>query len=83
MGCEGAGKMTLDELLQPGHSFHVYYNKGNRNNRLYHVRAVVDGEQIVTRCWSYIKGRWVYAVNEHYWYKTLADSDHIPELLDS
>lgn len=30
---------------------HVFYNSGNRHNRLMHVRAIVDGSHAVVRTW--------------------------------
>ena len=55
--------MVLDDLLQPGQSFHIFYYKGNPNNRLVHVRGIVD-DQIVTRSWGYHRCRWLYGVDE-------------------
>ena len=33
-------------------------------NRLHHVLAVVDGNNIVTKHWSYRKQQWTYNVNK-------------------
>jgi hypothetical protein len=43
-----------------GESYRVYYNEGNRNNRVIHVRAIVDDEYVVIRYWSYRQKDWMY-----------------------
>lgn len=57
--------MTLDEMLQPGQKVKVFYNEGNINNQIRHIRAVVDGEFIVYRVWSRRKG-WQYCIEHRY-----------------
>lgn len=41
----------------------VFYNEGNVNNKLLHIRGIVDGQYIV-RWWSRRRQRWMYKV-EH------------------
>ena len=52
-------------LLQPGKTLRLFYNAKNVNNRLMHVRAVVDDSQIVYRVWSHKRG-WVYQIESRY-----------------
>lgn len=56
--------MSVDELfdyIQPCQKWRIYYQKGNMNNRLLHVRAIVDDDQIVVRFWHRL--RWVYRLD--------------------
>ena len=47
--------------LRVGDKVRLYYGEGNPNNRLYHVRAIVDG-MYVLRHWGYRKRQWIYTV---------------------
>lgn len=51
----------------PGDSVRFFYSEGNPNNRLIHIRSIVDGEWIVFRVWSRRKRMWRYQV-EHWYY---------------
>ena len=51
---------TIDELLQPGQVVRLYFQENNRNNALYHIRAVVDEKWVVYRKWSKRKQSWQY-----------------------
>lgn len=46
--------------LKPGDSYHIFYGKNHPGNRKVHVRAVVDGDIVVTRYWSYRARWWKY-----------------------
>ena len=50
--------------IKPGSTYRLYYGANNRNNKLIHVRAIVDGDQIVCRTWSKGKKRWNYYVED-------------------
>lgn len=66
--------MPNDELsrwLQPGRKVRQYFNPGNPNNRVEHIRAIVDDDQVVVRWWSKGKQRWVYEVRGRGWYEML------------
>lgn len=54
-------RYTLPEWIKPGVKFRVFYGEGNVNNRVMHVRGVVDGWAVV-RSWSRAKQRWNYTV---------------------
>ena len=66
--------MTLEEIIQPGHAVRVFYNPGNINNRLIHIRAIVDEDQVVFRWWSKHKQCWIYQVEDMYYF-TLRHND--------
>lgn len=55
-------------LLEPGKTLRIFYNKGNVNNKLIHIRAVVDGYTIVFRWWSRKRRNWVYEVEDYYYF---------------
>lgn len=48
--------------IQVGDKIRFYYSPNNVNNELIHIRAIVDGDQVVFRRWSREKQRWRYAV---------------------
>jgi len=54
----------LDELIKPGSKLYIDYGEGNRNNRIIHIRAIVDEEWVVSRTWWKSKRRWHYVI-EH------------------
>ena len=51
---------TFLSLVQPGHRLRLYFNEGNPNNQIRHIRAIVDDDQVVYRVWSH--GSWYYHV---------------------
>lgn len=57
----------LRKLLQPGNKVREFYGEGNLNNRLIHIRSVVDEEYIVFKFWLKRRRVWRYVV-EHVWY---------------
>ena len=52
----------LEDMLQPGKSVRVFYNENNPNNKIKHIRAIVDGEYIVFRVWGENKKQWFYCI---------------------
>ena len=53
----------LDKLIQPGSKLYIDYGEGNRNNRLIHIRAIVDDEWVVSRTWWKSKREWHYDID--------------------
>lgn len=53
----------LKKTLVPGTSFRFFYNTGNPNNCIAHIRAIVDNEWVVWRKWARTKQRWIYLVD--------------------
>lgn len=66
--------LALLAKLQPGTSWKVDYGRGNKAARVVHIRAIVDGDRVVFRWWSYHKQTWRYAVEWLHWFWML-DSD--------
>lgn len=54
--------------IRVGDKIRFDYGEGNRNNRLYHVRAIVD-DQYVLRHWSRSKRRWIYTIESLYFFQ--------------
>lgn len=64
--------INLLEDLKPGKSFRIRYdNKNNVNNRVIHIRAIVDDEMIVFRQWSRRRQRWIYAIEHLYYFELI------------
>ena len=59
----------LDQMLLPGNTLRIDYGPGNHNNQLIHIRAWVDGAQIVFRWWSYKRRRWMYQIESRYYFE--------------
>jgi hypothetical protein len=57
----------LPEYVKVGATLRWYWNENNSNNKTVHIRAIVDGDQIVYRWWSRRKG-WQYKVEWGYWF---------------
>lgn len=55
----------LKSKLQPGNKIKIFYNKGNHNNHIRHIRAIIDDEYIVYKRWSNRKG-WRYLIDWYY-----------------
>ncbi len=52
----------LLDMLQPGKAVRIFYNEGNINNQIRHIRAIVDDEYVVYRVRHYGKQNWSYRV---------------------
>ena len=57
---------AFNRLIQPGVSVRTYHNFPDEIDGLWHIRAVVDDNQIVVREWSKYKKRWYYRVVARY-----------------
>ena len=44
-------KLTFEEMIEPGRTIKIFYNKGNINNRTIHIRAIVDKGIVVYAYW--------------------------------
>jgi hypothetical protein len=56
-----------------------YYGEGNINNKVIHVRSIVDGNQIVFKTWFKHKKMWSYQINHLYYFEFLIKNNHINE----
>ncbi len=58
--------------IKPGEKYRLFYDKGNPNNELVHIRAIVDEEYVVVRYWLRRKRRWCYRVENMLWFRVSA-----------
>ena len=58
----------LEKLLIPDQKLRIDYGAGNFNNRLIHIRVVVDEHQVVYKTWLKHKKRWSYRVDDTYYF---------------
>lgn len=56
----------LVELLTPGNKVRVFAGEDRHINGLYHILAIVDGDQVVYKVWGNRKQRWFYRVEDAY-----------------
>ncbi len=56
----------LVKLLTPGNKVRVNFGGNNPNNAIYHILAIVDGDQVVCKSWGKNKQRWFYKVEDAY-----------------
>ena len=52
--------------IRAGNTIRIYHNKKNPNNKLMHIRAIIDDDQVVYRVWNSHKRGWMYAVMSIY-----------------
>ncbi len=52
-------------IPEVGKKYRIFYGEGNRNNKVVHIRAIIDNDYFVFRQWFYSKRRWEYFI-EHY-----------------
>lgn len=64
--------MTLLEMIQPGHAVRVYFGPDNAKSYLAHIRAIVDGDQIIFRSWLRRRQFWRYHVESMYYFELMA-----------
>ena len=60
------GGATMAEKMQPGTKWRLDFGEGNPNNKLIHVIAIVDEQEIVYKTWWKHKQVWHYAVESAY-----------------
>jgi len=66
--------------VNPGEKYKIFYNKNNINNKVIHIRAIVDDYQIICRHWSRYKQRWIYTIENEYYFYLLNESDSISKI---
>jgi hypothetical protein len=67
----------LKELVKLGARLYIFYSDGNINNRIVHIRAIVDDEWIVWRIWSRKRRRWLYHVGHISRFEYLYEQGHL------
>lgn len=63
-------------------SYRLHYEdvdgKPNPNNGVIHVRAIVDGNQVIVRRWR--RGHWHYYVETPYWFWLAEKHGHLTRI---
>jgi hypothetical protein len=60
-----------------GAKLRIDFGGNNPNNRLEHVRAIVDDDHVVTRWWSRRRRQWIYKVEHILWYELLLNDGYL------
>ena len=69
-------KKTLDEMLQVGNKLRLDYGADNPNNRVIHVRGLVD-DYCVYRYWIKRKAYWGYKLEAIFYLDLAYDGGHL------
>lgn len=69
-----------DYLPAVGDSFRLDYGKGNRHNKLIHIRAIIDDEYIVYRYWY--ASDWIYKMTDPTFFEVGMESGHVTKVED-
>jgi hypothetical protein len=64
----------LFDFIQPGQVWRLYFQPGNVNNKIIHIRGVVD-DRIAVRRWN--GGRWRYRLESIYFFSTGIESGYL------
>lgn len=67
----------LTDMLQPGNRVRIYCGKNSPQNKLCHIRAIVDDDYIVYKYWMKHKQRWEYKVVWTYWFQLRFESGNL------
>lgn len=68
--------LQAPEWLRPGAVVRFAWSRGNSNNRLVHIRTIVDGNWVVSRSWSRRSQSWHYSIDDLEWYAMCAADGH-------
>ena len=66
--------------INPGDKWRFDYGTGNMNNKLCHIRAVVDDNQIVYRAWSKREQMWIYHIDHLYFWELVYSDGHLKKV---
>jgi len=58
----------VKELMKPGLKIRLRFEDGNINNKLMHIRAIIDGSVIVYCTWSKRHQNWRYEIENPYFF---------------
>ena len=70
----------LLEKVKPGAVLKLFYGKGNHNNEIRHIRAIIDGDQVVYRVWRKSKQMWGYRISLMYDFALVEDSGFLKRI---
>jgi len=67
----------LREKIQPDKKVKLFYRKGNINNKIMHIRAIVDDEFIVYGVWLKRSKCYDYRITHFYSFYTWLENGHL------
>ena len=71
--------INIPDDIQVGSSFRIYYDEDNPNNKVIHVRGLVD-DQIVIRHWNYRRQCWTYEIKNHIYFEVLENYSRLTKI---
>lgn len=75
-GDESEISPALRELLQPGNALRLFFYEGNHQNKLLHIRGIVDG-LVVFRWWDVGRQNWQYSIEPAYWFSLYMENGYL------
>jgi hypothetical protein len=66
--------------IKIGSKYRIFFSPGNLNNKVIHVLAIVDDDQIVYKYWLKHKNRWYYTVEDEYFLNLLIETKNMKEI---
>lgn len=78
-----ASKETVQwviEHVNKNHCLKLFYGKDNPNNKIIHVRGVVDNDKVVFCYWLKHKQYWFYKVEDMYLFELWREEGHLTEI---
>jgi hypothetical protein len=63
-------------MIEVGKKYYLNFGKNNINTKTIHIRAIVDGFQVVFKYWSKKRKTWDYQLNSTFYF-SLLERDHI------
>lgn len=68
---EGGSKNGVWDIVKVGNKIRIFYGGKNINNKLIHIVAIVDDDEIVYKTWLKHKKYWSYKCENVYYFDTL------------
>ena len=75
-----ATKQPRKPAVAVGYKYRYYSGEGNPNNYTFHVRGIVDSQQVVTRFWNKRKQRWSYGVEDMGYFEHYRENGYLIDL---
>ena len=70
----------LADTLKTGTIYHLYWGRGNINNKTIHTVGIVDSDMVVYKWWGKHKQRWFYVVKSIEWMEQLMNGGILIEI---
>ncbi len=66
--------------FKKGEKYRIFFDDNNPNNKVIHIRAIVDKEYIVCKQWFKRKKMWRYSVEHIYYLELLAKDNRLKKI---